>query len=396
MILSGLGIVLGFVAGILPGIHPNQFFVIFITLLPLFSTFSTPALVALIISTAVSNVFFNYIPSLFFSVPDANTVMNVLPGHRMVLSGYGLNALFISIVCALLTLIISIVLLPLFLVLIPIIHSFVYPYIHWLLIVVVALMIVKERKVKGKIAALVLYITSGIWGIVTLNSIVISSDDVLFPALTGLFGLPGLIASIETTTRIPYQVHVKDVKIPQLPRVVISGLLAGLLVGILPGAGEAQAGMVISEVVRLKESGFLGALAGINMSNLLFSVVSLYSFGKIRSGAAVALDRILLKFETEELLFSCGVFLFSAGVSAIGAWIIGKKFLRLLQRINYRKVSIIILVFTVLLVFVLTGLVGLFVLVISTFLGLLPLVLKVKRTCNMGYLILPTTLYFSK
>ncbi|MCD6402726.1 MAG: tripartite tricarboxylate transporter permease [Candidatus Aenigmarchaeota archaeon] len=396
LLFSLIGIFLGFIAGILPGIHPNQFFVLLITFLPLLSNFSLQSLIALVISTAISNVFFNYIPSLFFSLPDSTTTMNVLPGHRMVLMGYGLNALFISIVCAFLTLVVSLIFLPLFLYMIPIIHQLVYPYIHWLLISVILFMIIKERRMKERVCSLLLYVLSGLWGIVTLNSVAISSEDVLFPALTGLFGLPGLIASIETNTQIPPQTYSRTIKIPQLTKVIVSGLLAGMLAGILPGAGEAQAGMIVSEVTGLKQEGFLGALAGINMSNLIFSIVSLYSLRKIRSGVALALDRILLKFGIEELLFCCGLFLFSAGVSSLLTWIVGKKLLKFLQRIDYKKTSIAILIFTVLMVFSLTGIVGLFILFVSTFLGLLPLVMRIKRTSNMGYLMIPTTLYFAK
>lgn len=269
LVFSFIGIILGIFAGLLPGIHPNQFFVLVVSFIPFLSQFPQEAVLALIINIMVSNILLNYIPSIFFSVPDPNTVINILPGHRMVLEGKGLDALFISLSGAFLTLIVCVVTLPALLWVIPILHEFVYPYLHFLLFGLAMWMVVMEKTWRERLLSLTLYLMSGLWGIVCLNSTVISSEWALFPSLTGMFGIAGLLMSMQEVTKLPKQSMSENVKTGNIWKIVISGLIAGLLIGILPGAGESQAGVLVSEFTGLGQNEFLGALSGINMSNII-------------------------------------------------------------------------------------------------------------------------------
>jgi len=256
-------------------------------------------------------------------------------------------------------------------------------------------MIYLEKNWKKRFLSLFLFLISGIWGLLCLNSKFISSDDVLFPSLTGMFGLSGLLMSLGDNVKIPKQRSSDEIRISGIVKIVATGLIAGLLMGVLPGAGESQAGVLVSSIAGIKENEFLGSLAGINVSNSIFALVSLYSIGKVRSGAAVVIDSIVQNFRIEHLLFCLGVVLFSAGISSVSCWFIGKKTLETLEKINYRKVSIGIIVFTVFTALLLTGFFGVFVLFISTCMGLLPILFDVKRTSNMGFLMVSTIIYFS-
>ena len=395
IIFTLIGIILGVIAGILPGIHTNQFFVLIVSLLPLLSRFPSSAILGLIVATAVSNIFLNYIPSIFFSVPDPSTVINVLPGHRMVLEGKGLDALFISLTGAFATLVVCVFTLPILLYLIPILHEFLYPHLHFLLIGLTIWMVMIEKTWKKRFLSLFLFIISGIWGLLCLNSTIISSEWALFPTLTGMFGIAGLLMSMQEVTKLPTQIPKKDVDVGSIKKIIVSGLVAGLLIGVLPGAGESQAGVLVSQFTNMNQKEFLGSLAGINMSNMFFALVSLYSFGKIRSGAAAAIDQVISDFNINHLIFSVGVILFSGGLSVLITWYTGKKMLKALERINYKRVSQIILMFTVGMVFWFTGVVGVFIMFVSTCLGLLPLLWGVKRTSNMGFLMVSTIIYFA-
>ncbi len=395
IIFSLIGIILGVIAGILPGIHPNQFFVLVVSFIPFLSQFPSEAVLALIINIMVSNILLNYIPAIFFSIPDPNTVINILPGHRMVLEGKGMDALFISLAGAFLTLIACIITLPALLWFIPILNNFVYPYLHFLLFGLAGWMIFMEKTWRERLLSLFLYLTSGLWGILCLNSTIISSEWALFPTLTGMFGIAGLVMSMEEGVKFPKQVVSENIETGNIAKIVISGLVAGLLIGILPGAGESQAGILVSEFTGLGQNEFLGALSGINMGNAFFALVSLYSFDKVRSGATAAIDEIIPEFGINNLIFSVGVILFSAGISVLLTWYIGKKSLKFLEKINYKLASQIILGFTIAMILWFTGIVGVFIMVISTCLGLLPVLWGIKRTSNMGFLMLSTTIYFA-
>jgi putative membrane protein len=313
----------------------------------------------------------------------------------MVLEGKGMDALFISLVVAFLTLIGCIITLPLLLKFIPILNDFVYPYLHFLLIGLALWMVFMEKTWRDRLLSLFLYVVSGIWGILCLNSTIITSDWALFPALTGMFGVAGLLMSMEEGVKLPKQIVSKKIDTGNMWKIVISGIIAGLLIGVLPGAGESQAGVLVSEFAGLSQNEFLGTLSGINTGNAFFALVSLYSFGKVRSGSAVAIDAIIPKFEMTHLVFSVGVILFSGGLSVLLTWFIGKKSLRLLEKVNYKIASQVILGFTVVMVLWFTGISGLFLMIVSTCLGLLPVLWGIKRTSNMGFLMISTTIYFA-
>ncbi|MBS3052196.1 MAG: tripartite tricarboxylate transporter permease [Candidatus Aenigmarchaeota archaeon] len=395
LLFSLLGIFVGIAVGLLPGIHPNQIYIILVSILPLLSFLSEWDLIAFVLSISISNVISNYIPTIFFSIPDSNTAINVLPGHKMVLEGRGLEALYISLISGILTLLISTLLLPIFLILIPFLYDNLHNYIHFLLIGLFLIMAFFEKGNK-KYFFILVFIISGIWGIITLNSPLIKSENVLFPSLTGMFGLAGLLIERGGLKKLPTQRQIIDnINNEGFVKTVSSGIIAGLLVGILPGAGESQAGVLVSHTIKLSDKEFLGTLSGINMSNLLFSIVSLSSLEKIRSGTALAINEIVYNFNTEYLLFSVGILIFSGSLSVIFTWFLGKKTLLLLSKINYDLVSKIIILFTCTLVLLFTGFWGFFILIISIFIGLLPILFKIKRTSCMGYLMLSTIIYFS-
>jgi putative membrane protein len=174
-------------------------------------------------------------------------------------------------------------------------------------------------------------------------------------------------------------------------KVMFLGLLAGVLSGILPGAGESQAGLVVMSFQRLKDEEAVASLASINAANMFLSLLMLAATGKVRSGLAEALASTDFK---EFMLLGCGSILFSAGISSLICFWIGNRVIKLLESIDYKKLSYIIIVFLVLMVVLFSGIIGLFILMVSTCMGMLPLLLHVKRTCNMGFLMMPVILYY--
>ncbi|MFH7904491.1 MAG: tripartite tricarboxylate transporter permease [Candidatus Aenigmatarchaeota archaeon] len=380
------GIFLGFLAGLLPGIHPNQiYFFILLSGLGL----EPNIFVVFLASISVSNIVFSYIPSFFLSLPDSSTIVNVLPAHKMVLKGDGLKALLISLTSIIIICLIVVLCLPLFIFLVPLLQKITKPFIHLLLLLLVAIMIIIEKDNSKRFFALFLFLISGIFGIVTLNSKIISSEKVLFPALTGLFGIPSLL--FINKGKLPKQ-NSHEMYVKLNVKVILSGLLAGALAGILPGAGESQAGTVVSLLSRLKDEEIVGSLAGINIANLLFSVIALVETGNIRSGLAESLSTIEIK---HYFLLFLGAFIFSLGFSCILCIFFSKWFLKLIEKIDYEKIGRIIIYSTITLTLVFTGIWGLLVLIIATSLGILPLLLGVKRTNNMGFLMLPVILHYS-
>ncbi|MEM2974568.1 MAG: tripartite tricarboxylate transporter permease, partial [Candidatus Micrarchaeia archaeon] len=124
----GAGLIAGTISGILPGIHSNTIAQIFdsITLNPVLMG------VAIVAASSVYTII-SFLPSIFLCVPESSTILSVLPGQKMLREGKGLYAVYISSFSALIALIISIILLPLFFVLIPTTYLIIRSFMAFLL-----------------------------------------------------------------------------------------------------------------------------------------------------------------------------------------------------------------------------------------------------------------------
>jgi len=387
LFFSFFGIFVGFLAGLLPGIHPNQIYFFVAS----FGLFIQPQnYVAFLTSIAISNIIFSYIPSFFLSLPDGNTVINMLPAQKMVLKGQGFKALMISLVSATLTMIALIIAAPALMAIVPAFQKIAAPFTPIMLAALIAAMVLIEKDFQRRLLALILFAISGVFGIVALNSKLLPSDKALFPALTGLFGLPSLLLS--SKGKLPKQ-DSHEVSVNVNVKMIFAGIIAGALSGMLPGAGESQAGIIVSIFTKLNEEEIVGSLAGINIANLVLSIISLVAAGKIRSGLGQALSLIDAK---AYLLVILGSALISLGVSCSVCMFLAKKLLDLMEKVDYQNLSLIIAFFILLLVIIFTGTAGLLILITATALGLIPLLAGVKRTSNMGFLMIPVIIYYAQ
>jgi putative membrane protein len=122
-IMALAGTFMGTFTGLVPGIHVNNVaFLVATAQVPLVAFLDgllgpmSPTnadlviiLSAAVISAVIAHTFLNFIPSVFLGAPEGETALSVLPGHRMLMSGRGLEAVAISakgslvsvVVCAL-------------------------------------------------------------------------------------------------------------------------------------------------------------------------------------------------------------------------------------------------------------------------------------------------------
>jgi len=92
------------------------------------------------------------------------------------------------------------------------------------------------------------------------------------------------------------------------------------------------------------------------------------------------------------VFFSVGLIV--AGMATILCLFIGKRFVSVLGYFNYETVCCCVLLFIVILSFWFSGVKGIFVLLISTAIGVIPPIVGVKRSLAMGCLLLPVIGYF--
>jgi TctA family transporter len=106
MAITVIGALMGSACALVPGFHSNA---LALVLLSLFAPISAilsplslyagpsvpPALLfaTLLVAAATAHSFVDFVPSIFLGVPDEDTVLSVLPAHRLLKSGKGLEAI---------------------------------------------------------------------------------------------------------------------------------------------------------------------------------------------------------------------------------------------------------------------------------------------------------------
>ena len=270
LIALAIGLIIGTASGLLPGLHPNNLIPIILGLSFLFEPL-TAAIILLV--SGVVNSFLNFIPAILFGAPDDSNVLSVLPGHKLFREGRGLEAIKVSVFGGLGGVVFAIASLPLFALFIPQLYALLRPYVHWILILVVGFMLYKENK---KLFAFAVFILSGILGYVALNF----SNDLIFPLLSGLFGLPTLLISYKSKTTIP-KLRIKDdeIVIKKLLPAASIGSVAGIIAGLLPAIGSAQATLLTQSIFRKnKDDGksFLTSIGAVTVSDIIYSILERY------------------------------------------------------------------------------------------------------------------------
>jgi len=395
LFLACLGIAGGVLSGLVPGIHVNALAAFVVSLSPfLLTMFSPQAVIVFIIAMALTHTFLSFIPSVFLGMPEGETALSVLPGHRYLLQGRGYEAVYLTVIGGVGVIVLSVLLLPILIFILPYLYAQVRSYIAYILISVLLLMILTEKGM-GKIKALFVFMLAGLLGLLSLSP-PFSSQHTLFPVFTGLFGTSTLIISYLSGVKIPGQ-RLGGIFLEKKSSLsgIIKGFSSGLVVGILPGIGPSQAGVLVHQLTRgkgLKE--FLIALGGINTVAMLFSLMALYLINKPRSGSAIAVESVIGSLGFSELLLLVATALFATGIAAILTLKITKHFASFIEKVNYRALVIIIIIFLTAMTLLLTGPYGLLILITATGIGLLPPLLGVKRTHCMGCLMLFIILFY--
>lgn len=396
VLMACLGIVGGTFTGLVPGVHPNTVAAILLAFTSSLLAFFTPHAVAVfIISMAISNTFLNFIPSVFIGAPEGDTALSVLPGHRFLLKGQAQEAICLTVAGGLGVMLLSFMMFPLVSVALPILYAGVKGYMAWLLLSIAGVMILLDDGFK-RLYGLLVFGLSGMLGVMTMQTPLLPDQNMLFPIFTGLFGISTLIISLGSGIIVPHQ-NESPVRLDRRDTVLgsVKGFFSGMLMGVLPGIGAAQAGVLSQEISRgksLKE--FMVSLGGINTVAALFSLMALYLISKPRSGAAIAVQEVLINFGPGELALLMATALFSAGVGAFLTIRLGRWFAGMFRKLDYQKVSVSIIVMLIGMVAVMTGPIGILYMVTSTAIGLLPPLLGVKRTHCMGVLMLPIMLFY--
>src|SRR3989344_9229703 len=97
-IVIAIGVLVGSLTGVTPGIHLNLVALLTFSVAPvLLQYISLPSLCIFIIAMSITHTFVDAVPGMYLGAPSEAEALSVLPGHRMLLKGLGHQAVLCTI-----------------------------------------------------------------------------------------------------------------------------------------------------------------------------------------------------------------------------------------------------------------------------------------------------------
>ena len=395
VIALGLGIFLGVCSGITPGLHVNlASALIFSASGFLASYFGYLPLGVLIVSMAVTHAIVDFLPSIYLGAPEEATALSVMPGHKYLLQGFGHEAVRLAVTGAFVGVVLSVVFSPLLLIAIPIIYTLVSPAIPYILLGVAIMIILRENNNESKFWSFMVFILSGVLGLVVLSMQV---KEPMLPMFSGLFGVGMLLYSIRSKISLPTQNYTGklNLSLKNMARLSTAGLFSGSIVSLFPGIGPSHSVVIASALFGKNKPGEHLFLVGlISTITALFGLLTLVTISKARNGPIVVLDKLLTGLTGPEvyLLLCCAVA--AAGLAAIIALKMSTAAIMLIEKVPYRQLCIAVVLFILAMVLLISGPVGILILATAAVIGLIPNITGINRSAAMGCLVLPIILNY--
>jgi len=388
-----IGCLLGIITGITPGIHINLIAAILLVYSAILVKIADPIIIAvIIIAMSITHTFADFIPTTFLGAPNENTLSGTLPAHKLLLKGEGEKAIRLSIMGSITGIILTIIFSPALFFIIKILFEKIQPSFGVLLVLISISLVIKEEK---KLKAAGLLLISGCLGIVVLNSPVLK--DPLLPLFTGLFGISSLVISINDNTKIPKQKTKSEIniKIKEILGISILSTFLSSLTAILPAITTSQITNIIMSIYKkLKEEIVILITSLIGTSSMIMSLIGLYAIGKARNGSIISIKEIIGKMDLQIILIIYSTILITIGVSYLLTIQTSKIFINVIQKINYKIISVTLTLLLIILIFYFTGYTGILVAITSTSLGVLTIKSNIGRNVLISCLIMPVALFY--
>ena len=391
-----------------PGIHVNTAGAILFASSTFLLTFLSPEfLCVLMVAMSIAHALIEFVPSMLLGVPQEGTATSVLPGHKMVLQGRAKEVIRIVCVGGFGAILVTILMLPIFTVVLPMLHEVSKPF-TWMILLFASIYLTYNLTSTHRdfLWSLLLFVLSGILGW-TIFQTPISSGVTLMCTFSGLFGISTILFSLNDNSTLPHQNSFYDLNIDFAKfKSIFAGGITGAILGFLPGFGPAQGTVIAQSASGTNDNddddtvNFLLATSGLNISDCLFSLMAIYIIGNPRSGIAVYMSYLISDMTLNHLIIYIFASLLAVSISLVLALKLGDSFSKLMARVDYKKLSIAVILLQIIILFVFIFYYKapvaymILALITSTAMGMLPHYLGVGKSHLMGVLIIPAIVIY--
>ena len=378
-----------------------------------------PAVAPFFISLVVAFAFVNTLPMTLIGAPDESATVTILPGTKYLMSGKGYEAVALTSIGVLAGLVVLVVTSPIWSRIMPVIHKILTPHMHWIIMAVIFYMLMSEWPKGEGLGDTVLQRLKHAWsnlfgglltfGLAGLLGLVVTSRSLvgpeagfqnIMPVFVGLFAIPGAIQHLLSRENIPPQHISKSVEMTKEDMAVstLQGTIGGGMAAYLPAVTAGIGGIIAGHMVARRgdrlfiiSGGVSKLLYYVGAFLMLYLVTPMTPGGIGRGGLATILKPVLLPL-SRELPMMLGVVLFAGCISFLFTLLGAKWMIALLRHVHYQVFYWVTLPVLFGLVFWITGWGGIALLLVSTCIGLIPIVFQCRRSNSMAVLLVPIAL----
>jgi putative membrane protein len=418
LIYTILGTVMGGLLAMVPALHVYN-----VAGIALLAWFAWPeiipevALPAFFMSQLVAWSIINTIPSMFFGAPDEAAVFVVLPGQKYMLQGRGYEASILTGVGSLAAIIVMVLLAPFCLYTLPAIIRLRSQNLGWILLLFVTYMVMSEwpkgtglgktkwEKFKWAWANLIAGIgtmaLAGFMGFIILNRTLVPlnmSFQGIMPVFVGLFAVAIISRNLVSNQQIPPQ-HIGstiDLDHRLLAKGVFAGTLGGGIAAVTPAVTGGIGGIVAGAATGQRDDRIFVISQGVSKvvyyvgAFLLFFVPTLMAKGGgvPRGGMAIILKPIFTPYTPEEYFGILAVIMISGAISFLMMFPLTRWTIKLITRVDYHHILFGALGIIFIIVWGLTGWMGIFLMAVGTGIGLIPAFYHSRLSNSMALLLI--------
>ncbi|MDD5557919.1 MAG: tripartite tricarboxylate transporter permease [bacterium] len=412
-----LGTVIGALLSMVPALHIyNVCGIILIAWYARPGLIPVEAVPAFFMSLLVAFSFINTIPSMFFGAPDESAVFVVLPGQKYMLQGRGFEASILTGVGGLAAVVMMALLTPfLFYAMTPI-KNITGQNLGWVMLLFIVYMLMSEwpkgcglgRTVLEKfkwawlnlIAGLGTFVLAAFLGIIIMNKTLVPlemSFQGIMPVFVGLFAVAGIIQNLISRQAVPPQYIGESIDVDHrlIGKAVFAGTIGGGLAAFIPAVTGGIGGIISGHATGQRDDRIFVMSQGVSktiyyVGSFLFFFVPLLVLS--RGGMAILMKPIFTPYTMQDYFQILSVILISGALSFLLMFPLTRWTVCLITRYDYHIILWIALVLVVAIVWGLMGWMGIFLMTVSTGIGLIPALYHSRKSNAMAVLLVWMTL----
>ena len=369
-----------------------------------------PAFTAMVVGWSMLNT----IPAVLLGTPDESAMFTVLPGQKYLMAGRGFEGTMITAVGGLADAFFLVcVMAPLGPRYLPVSQQVLKGHMHWVLWVIITFMLMSEWPKGGNrgpagwakfydawktlLAGLATFALAGLLGFILLTRSPVSHEVAfqnIMPAFVGLFAVPWCLLNMISAADVPPQKTAKSLAIDGdvILRSVWSGGLGGGIAAYFPVVTGGVGGMLAGHACAQRDERIF--IMGQGVSKFIyyvgaFMLMFVPGLNLTRGGGAWMVKALYTPMGVADYFLVLGSIAIAAGLSYLMMEPLTKLTLRFIDRFNYRHVSTFALAIILVMVYAVTGWVGMFIATVATGIGLLPVLFGSRRLNCLGILLLP-------